>query len=192
MYITFNTNFSWYYGLNGNPPSNQVDLVTVALHEIGHGLNFAESMKVYNGTGDWGYSTGYPDVYDTFTEDGVGNPLITTYANPSTALGTVLTSQNLWFNGAKANTANSGSRVKLYAPSSWAQGSSYSHLVYNTFNETINELMVYSISNGEVIHEPGPVTLGMLEDMGWKINEGTPYQEILPAINLLLLSSPGI
>lgn len=189
MYITFNTNFSWYYGLDSNPPYNQMDLVTVALHEIGHGLNFAGSMQYSNGMGAWGYNTGYPNIYDTFTEDGAGNPLIG-YTNPSSALGSALISGNLWFNGVNANAANEGSAVRIYAPSTWAPGSSYSHLDYNTFNNTINQLMVYAVSYGEAIHEPGPVTLGMLEDMGWRLNSTpaeNPYLKIMPAINLLLL-----
>jgi hypothetical protein len=88
MYITFNTNFAWYYGTDGNPPWNQMDLLTVALHEIGHGLNFAGTMEYSNGLGAWGYSTGYPSIYDTFTENGAGNKLIS-YTNPSTGRSSV-------------------------------------------------------------------------------------------------------
>src|SRR6185295_11842589 len=29
---------TWYYGLDGNPGAGQFDFVTVALHELGHGL----------------------------------------------------------------------------------------------------------------------------------------------------------
>jgi len=43
MNITYNSGFSWYYGTDGNPPAGQYDLVSVAAHEICHGLNFSGS-----------------------------------------------------------------------------------------------------------------------------------------------------
>jgi len=174
MHITYNLNFSWYYGTDGNTPSTQHDLMTVVLHEIAHGLNFSGSMTYSGGQGSWGYGTGYPNIYDTFMRDGSGNQLIDTgvYANPSTALGSALTSDDIWFHGSNAMAANSGGRVKMYAPSTWRAGSSYSHLDYDTFNNTLNQLMVYAISAGESIHDPGPITRGLLKDLGWNISTG--------------------
>jgi hypothetical protein len=168
MNITYNSNFSWYYGTDAMPPSTKHDLMSVVLHEIAHGLNFSGSMSYSGGTGSWGNS-GYPNIYDTFIRDGLGNLLIdtTVYANSSTALGTALTSNNIWFHGSNAMAANGGQRVKMYAPSEWAGGSSYSHLDYTTFNNTANQLMVYAISAGEAIHDPGPVATGLLKDLGW-------------------------
>jgi hypothetical protein len=169
MHITYNSGFSWYYGTDGVTPAGQYDLMTVVLHEIAHGLHFMGLMEYSGGTGRWGWGTVYPSIYDTFMRDGSGNQLINTgvYGNPSTALGSALTSNNIWFHGSKAMTANGGLRVKMYAPSTWSSGSSYSHLDYNTFAGTANALMIYAISSGAAIHNPGPVTLGLLEDLGW-------------------------
>ena len=171
MHITYNSNFSWYYGTDGMPPSTQHDLMSVVLHEIGHGLNFSGSMTYSGGTGSWGYSTSYPDIYDTFIKDGSGNSLIETmvYGNPSAALGTALTGGDIWFHGSNAMAANGGQRVKMYAPATWSGGSSYSHMDYATFNNTANQLMVYAISAGEAIHDPGPVATGLLKDLGWPV-----------------------
>ena len=172
MFITYNSGFAWYYGTDGVTPAGQYDLMSVVLHEIAHGLNFSGSMSYSEGSGSWGYSTGYPNIYDTFMRDGTANPgylLIDTgvYANPSTALGSALTSSNIWFHGANAMAANGGQRVKMYAPSTWAGGSSYSHLDYATFAGTANRLMVYAISSGVSTHDPGPITSGLFKDMGW-------------------------
>ncbi len=172
MHITYNSNFSWYYGTSGLTPAGQYDLMSVVLHEIAHGLNFSGSMSYSGGSGSWGYSTGYPSTYDTFVRDGTANPgslLIdtTAYSNPSTTLGSALTSNNVWFHGTNAMVANGGQRVKLYAPSTWSSGSSYSHLDYATFSGTANRLMVYAIPDGVSIHNPGPIALAMLQDMGW-------------------------
>ena len=65
--------------------------------------------------------------------------------------------------------ANGNQRVKMYGPSTWWSGSSYSHLDYATFNNTPNQLMVYAISPGESVHDPGAVTTGLLEDLGWAV-----------------------
>lgn len=167
MHITYNNKFSWYYGTDGNPPDDQHDLMTVVLHEIGHGLNFSGTADYSGGQGSLGTS-GYPGIYDRFMRDGSGT-LLTSYTSPSVSLGSVLTGGNLWFHGTNAMTANGGGRVKMYAPSTWAGGSSYSHLDYNIFNNTANQLMVYAISAGEAIHDPGPVTKGLLKDLGWSM-----------------------
>ncbi|NIV03224.1 MAG: T9SS type A sorting domain-containing protein, partial [Calditrichae bacterium] len=69
--------------------------------------------------------------------------------------------------------ANSGNRPKLYAPSNWEQGSSYSHLDETTFPPgNPNSLMTPQIGNAEPIHAPGPVTLGIFRDMGWSTQSG--------------------
>src|SRR6201999_635276 len=37
---------AWYYGTDGNPGSGQVDLESVVLHELGHGLGFVGTYDV--------------------------------------------------------------------------------------------------------------------------------------------------
>jgi len=175
MHIAYSGNgVSWYFGTDGSTPGGQIDFVSVVLHEIAHGLGFAGTMSYSGGVGSWGGGTAYPSIYDRFAENGSGQSLINTalFPNPSAALGTQLTSDNVYFDGANANAANGGTRPKLYAPATWAPGSSYAHLDYTTFAGTINRLMVYAISAGQSIHDPGPVTNGIFKDEGWTM--GTP------------------
>jgi hypothetical protein len=174
MHINYNKNFDWYLGTDGITPSNQVDFMTVVLHEIAHGLNFSGSMRYASGEGSWGYGTDYPNIYDTFMQDGSGNDLIDTdiYPNPSESLGNAITSDDIWFNGPSAVSANNNQRVKMYAPFFWLLGSSYSHVDYDTFSGTENRLMVYVISSGDSVHDPGPATTGILKDLGWPMAEG--------------------
>ncbi len=182
-YITYNNNVDFYYGLDGNTPWNESDLLTVVLHEMGHSLNFSGLADYNSGTGDLSYVS----IFDRFTEDSSATPLVD-YPSPSTSLGDALISNSVWFNGTHANAANGGSRVKLYAPSTWSSGSSYSHLDYNTYNNTENGLMVYRLTDGEAIHDPGDVTLGILEDMGWEIRSTPSTQHHLnPSIIMYLL-----
>ncbi len=169
----FNSSFSsWYFGTDGNTPPGQYDFVSVVLHELGHGLGFVGSMRVGGscggGRGCWGAGTAYPFIYDRFAENGSGQSLIDTnlYPNPSAALAAQLTSENIYFDGPATRAANNSMRAKLYAPSTWQQGSSYSHLD-EIYNNTENALMTYSIGTAESIHNPGPIMFGMFEDMGW-------------------------
>ncbi len=185
--VAFNKNFSWYFGTDGSPGAN-VDFASVVLHEICHGLGFLGSMDVddgnssnsaeCNGTagvGCWGFG-GMPLAFDLFAVNGAGQSLIDTgvYLNPSAALGTALTSNNVYFDGANARSANGNADAKLYAPATWNPGSSYSHLD-EVFNGTPNALMTWSLSYGESDHDPGPVTLGILKDIGWSVAGSCTY-----------------
>ncbi|HEY9420634.1 MAG TPA: PA domain-containing protein [Thermoanaerobaculia bacterium] len=54
----------WYYGLDTNHGINQ-NLVTVLLHEFGHGLGFANFINENTGN----LQSGLPDVHSTYTFD---------------------------------------------------------------------------------------------------------------------------
>ena len=144
---------NWYLGTDGNTPFGKTDFLTTVLHEIGHGLGFLGLADVEEGVGSWGDS-GFPSIYDHFTEDGSGNAIIDTsvYPNPSAALAAVLQGQSLYWRGAQAVTVNLGVRPRLWAPSSWESGSSYSHLdelSYSAGNQ--NSLMTPQLGTGRSI-----------------------------------------
>ncbi len=167
---TFNSGFTeWYFGTDGLP-GTKIDFVSVVLHEVGHGLGFAGSMVVGGicggGNGCWGLGSSYPFAYDRFAYNGSGQSLITAFSNYSSALAAQLTGGNVYFTGPFAKAANGNANVKLFAPSTWMQGSSYSHLD-EIFNGTPNALMTYSLGPNEANHNPGPIGIGVLKDMGW-------------------------
>lgn len=162
----FNSDFSgWYFGTDANTPDNKYDFVSVVLHELGHGLGFVGGAGVdTEGRGTVVFGS-FPIVYDRFTADGSGKPLLQ-YADQSTDLGNTLRSEQVYFTGSNTRAANGNASVPLYAPPTWNDGSSYSHLD-ESFNNTPNALMTFSLSNGEAIHDPGDIGRGILRDIGW-------------------------
>ena len=189
----------WYFGTDGNTPAGLFDLVTVIMHEIGHGLGFAGSMSgnVSSRTATWGYpaqsgGTRFPVVYDQFTLDGPFNRIIDTsiYPNTSNTLYDAVTGRRggVYFSGANAEFAIGGRRVPLYAPSNWAQGSSYSHFDQVFFANTENALMRPRSDRALAIHSPGPAFCGLLSDIGWPL--GPSCLELLD--DNLVLQRPGL
>ena len=181
MFIAYSSTFSWYYGTDGNTPTDKYDLTTVSMHEICHSLGFAGSMTLSGGVGSWGGGMSAPInyfAYDSFTENGTGQKLVTAFTNSSAALGAQLTGNNLFINSTSANAANGGTPPDIYAPTIWSQGSSYSHLALK-YDGTPNALMTYSVSHGESIHSPGPITQGFLKDEGWSGGSSGPLANVL-------------
>jgi fibronectin type 3 domain-containing protein len=162
---------TFYYGTDGLD-GGKTDFESVVLHEMGHGLGFAGSVCVSGSTADWGCignTDTFPASYDRFTFNGA-SPILG-FPHNSASLLTALTSGNVTFNGAHAQAANGGAPAPLYAPATWQGGSSYSHLA-EVYNGTPNALMTFSIGVNEVLHSPGPVTLGILNDVGWTLSAG--------------------
>ncbi|MCK5378431.1 MAG: hypothetical protein KAJ78_03465 [Acidobacteria bacterium] len=178
---SFNSEYDrWYFGADGNTPITRTDLMSVVLHELCHGLGFSGSASVDEGLGSWG-TDGFPVIFDRFTEDGAQTAIINTgvYPNPSEALASVLQSGSVFWGGSNAVAVNAGVRPRLFAPSEWEPGSSYSHLDESTYPASDpNSLMTPYIGRGSAIHDPGPITLCIFEDLGWATSEtcGEPVE----------------
>jgi len=165
--LRVNNTINWYFGTDGNTPGIKYDLVTVIIHEVCHGLGFYDSFTTTGTSGLYGLG-GYPLIYDVFTENLFGKKLTDTllFNNPSNDLYKELTGGNVYFSGPLLKTYLSGTRARLYAPSTWDAGSSISHLDENTTLEP-NTLMTPFIDMGEAIHDPGKLTMSILGDLGW-------------------------
>jgi len=177
---TFNSTFgSWYLQTDGNVPSTKWDLFSVVLHELGHGLGFMSSFTVQSGRGYWGFGNGtniFPLVFDTYemTAATGGTTMINSAANGSAGLRDQLVDGSVFFAGPNAVAAGEGARAKLFAPSPWQGGSSNSPLDETKYDGTANALMTPAIANGEARHVPGPLTVGVMQDIGWHVAGDTP------------------
>ena len=175
---SFNSDFDWYLNTDGNPPINQYDLVSVVLHEIGHGLGFVSSASYDEETEEGTYGLGSASdllSYDPFMILGQNGTSMLTIP-PGILLGNAFTSNNVYCSAQNAQAANGGFQPKLYAPAQYNGGSSLSHWDENSFpSGNVHSLMTPQIGPGEAIHNPGPITLGFFENMGWALcdNSGT-------------------
>jgi hypothetical protein len=175
----FNSKIDWYYGTDGNVPKDQLEFASVVLHEIGHGLGIGGTLTVEGGKGR--LLNGAPEVYDRFIEDAGGKSLLdeSIYPNNSTQLAGALQSNALFFGGAHARAAFGGQPVPIYAPATYIEGSSYSH-VGEIFSGTPDGLMTWQQDNSQSNLHPGWVALGILQDLGWKVNaDGGPAPELV-------------
>lgn len=177
--VTMNCNFDrWYFGTDGNTPENLIDFVTVVLHEIGHGIGFIGSVssEEESSTADWGNGDPpTPIIFDRFAVDGNHKELIS-YENPSADLREAITGDRggIFLDGTELNETlleEAADRAKLYSPSDYQRGSTYSHFDQKTFTDTPNALMRPGIDRAFAVHSPGPLFCGFLRDMEWPLGE---------------------
>lgn len=188
--IYFSSLANWYYGLDENPGPTQYDFVSAVLHEICHGLGFLSLSNKSGTTGSFGLidasafaplTTTFawpaldtmPSVFDVYLENAVGT-VLTSFTNPSTELGTEIISNQIFFNSLEIIIETGGTKPKIYAPGAFTLGSSLSHWDEDTYpvgND--NEFMTPQAASGHAGHQPGILTLTVLEEIGWEINYDT-------------------
>ena len=161
---------NWFFGTqpaDGVASSTEHDFVTVALHEFMHGLGFITGAReTDSGTPPYEYQlSGLPIIYDVFVQNSSEEEL-QTIPLTGTVLETFLQSDDLFWNGAQAKSANIDVFPKLYAPTTWNAGSSIGHLNQATtgttdpfFGTTPNRLMVPQVALGPGVHILGPLAL---------------------------------
>ncbi|MBT8245249.1 MAG: T9SS type A sorting domain-containing protein [Winogradskyella sp.] len=187
---------NWYFGTDGNTPQNQLDFVSVVLHELGHGLGvagFGIEFPANSGTGNIrrdasGFSvsesSNHVSVWDTYIEaQAPGFPITkelvideSEFADPSVVMFNAFrggSNSTLSCNSPLAVLANGGNEPRTYAPATFRPGSSYSHWDEAEFNNTPNALMTPFLNAAEAVHDPGNITLGFMEDMGWSLCQGS-------------------
>lgn len=167
--ITFNSDIDnqtvlgpqdFYYGTDANPGFDS-DFVTIALHEIAHGLDFSSDVR---SDGTFGNSS-LSKIYDQFLIDSATGGTALSGMTDSERLAAI-TDNSLYWSGSHATAANGGRRVQMYAPSPYEKGSSVSHVDETTHGQ----LTLSPKFNDDIInHEISALELGILKDMGWNI-----------------------
>ncbi|WP_116105924.1 zinc-dependent metalloprotease [Lewinella sp. IMCC34191] len=181
--IIINKNFDFYYGTDANPPGSQVDFVTLAIHELGHGLGFAGSARYDDGnpgngtecagtdsTGcigyyvDFGHKARYCGTpYDLFADVGNDGRRALDLPNNSREMLDALLGRSggILFDEGNSDTYFTGTNAHpLYTPDRWRQGSSYSHF------QDPSEALYYALSYGSAVHDVGRAS-EVMQSIGW-------------------------
>ncbi|MBP6390984.1 MAG: T9SS type A sorting domain-containing protein [Flavobacteriales bacterium] len=187
VFLNNGLNIDWYTGVDGNTGGGQYDLVSVALHELGHGLGFVGLAKKDDAdqgsfgllqmsdfaplttSFPWPQLDTLPGIFDRFLQAPTLEMLVDV-PNPSFPLGSFFTCNQLKWNGPQGLLASGGAAIRIYSPGTFALGSSCVHLNESTYpNSNPNELMTPFSSPGDANHWPGPICIGILADIGWTI-----------------------
>jgi hypothetical protein len=161
----FNSVVNRHYQSTSTPDSTEYDFITVALHELAHGLGFTSTFEVINDMGWYGRYTdnGEPFVYDLFIEHATGTNLFSSFESRSEQLATQLRSNSLYF----VSPFGRG-EAKVFAPPVYNEGSSISHLDPDAYPQgSSNSLMQPYINPEEINHNPGAVVQDIFINMGW-------------------------
>lgn len=167
--LEMNSNFTWYFGLDGN--TSGYDWVTIMLHEVTHGLGFASSLYS-DGSGRYaywdadgnGHYTDYPGIFDRQLYQGATGTTCLTDLNQSQREALII-SGNLYAGRPYSYllAANGGNRVKMYAPSTWKPGSSVSHWDVSV---NFSNFMEWAYTNP--LHTFNTRKIGLMRDLGWE------------------------
>jgi len=135
-------NYAWYYGLDGNKPPSTLELLSVVMHEIGHGLGFQTFVDINTGA-KFG-APGRDDAFMVNLEDHSLNESWSTMTNNQRKTSAIDTADLHWAGLAVTSKiadltagVNQG-HVRMYAPSPVEGGSSVSHFSHSL---SPNELM---------------------------------------------------
>jgi len=173
--VNVNASQEFYYGTDGKCPANKHDLVSILLHELGHGLGFFDSISatasfIKDSVASYGVSGGVGYAYDYFLINKEGVSLLDGISGmeDNVELFSKVTSNNVYFNGPLVRSLTNQVGAKIFAPTTWQSGSSISHLDESTYAPGNTDSLMTPIANlGEVIHNPGALTIAMLGDVGW-------------------------
>ncbi len=168
--ITYGEQVDFYFGIDGNTPSKQIDFVSTSLHEIAHGLGFNASSNAENNIGSFTDFTEEPLLFTNFLTN---NDQVQALELRSSGveLSSFLTSDAVFFSGENATAANSNAHPPVHAPTNFAIGSSISHWDEDTYpTGDPNSLMTPVRNASESIFNIGDITRGLLKDLGWELS----------------------
>lgn len=160
---TVDFGYTWNSEIDA-PGGGEFDLASVLLHEFTHGLGFS---ALSSSSGNSTLSNSNPGVFTPLT-DGLlrGTGAVDLWNAAFTFVGVAgdLISNDVFFTGANATIANGAVNPKIYAPGTFASGSSLSHWDTPTFPTAV---MRHSTAAGVTTRQYQAFEIGGLQDLGF-------------------------
>ena len=163
-------NNGWYYGLDGNSPSNRTDLVSTVLHELGHGLGFTVQFNLATGA-KLGVTPGTPFGFnDSYMVNLVqlgampsDYPSMTNSQRVAASIsGNVFwIGENVRSRSGLLTAGKAGQLVQMFAPNPLQLGSSISHWDPGLMPDQMMEPRFTVVIRNPVLEMPA------LKDIGW-------------------------
>ncbi|MBW1833597.1 MAG: hypothetical protein JRI62_02045 [Deltaproteobacteria bacterium] len=161
--------YSWYYGLDASPPIGGIDFVSIALHELAHGLGFQTFVNLTTGA----KFNGYDDHFMIYLGDhstGMLYPDMTNAERVTASTdtgdlhwtGPVVVAESIFLTAGRHQPSG---HVEMYAPSPAEPGSSVSHFSTSLIPDQIME-PAYLGPN----HDVG-LAGALMADIGWMTGE---------------------
>jgi len=174
-------NRNWYYGLDGNPPNNDIDFLTTVLHEVMHGIGFLTRVNLTSGA----KQNGSDDAYMLNIEDHSLGKIWPNMTNSQRAV-SAKDDPDLHFIGNHVQNNLGGltdginqGHARLYAPSTLSTFSSVSH-----FSNAFEPFQLMEHQQTGTASNIGLATY-VLADMGWNIQ--TNQETVISTIDNQLL-----
>lgn len=174
-------NRNWYYGLDGNPPNNDIDFLTTVLHEVMHGIGFLTRVNLTSGA----KQNGSDDAYMLNIEDHSLGKIWPNMTNSQRAA-SAKDDPDLHFIGNHVQNNLGGltdginqGHARLYAPSTLSTFSSVSH-----FSNAFEPFQLMEHQQTGTASNIGLATY-VLADMGWSIQ--TNQKTVISTIDNQLL-----
>jgi hypothetical protein len=160
-----NWNFAQPWVAGDSVANGQYDLQSVAMHELLHTVGFLSYVDAPGANGGTSWT-----VFDSFLVNSSGSKLIGSDFtwNPDYNANLTGGSGGVFFGGSDAVAAY-GRLVPLYTPSTWASGSSLSHLNDRVFTGGNRKLMNAQVGSGLGIRVISATELGILADLGYTV-----------------------
>ncbi len=161
--VTVDFGYTWNNDFSA-PGGGEYDLASVLLHEFTHGLGFT---ALSDSSGNSTISGGSPGVFTPLTNGllrGTGSVDLWNASFAFVGAAADLISNDVFFTGTNATAANGAVNPKIYAPGTFASGSSLSHWDTPTFPTAV---MRHSTAAGVTTRQYSAVDIGGLQDIGY-------------------------
>lgn len=175
MQITI-TGTALYTGLDGRPPADRVDALSLVSHEIGHGLGFTGGIDLVEGGAGYPFA---PTIYDRFLADASGRRH-TDLPSPSAELRAAIEDNPSFFVGPAAVLAHNRP-VRVFTTKPYLPGVS---IIHTSAVDLPRSVMNTGADVGGffgVVNRIDTTTVGILADLGWPMRNAVSLAKAVAA-----------